>query len=109
MGVLTLGKCFDSAAQAAQAQCSAYPQSGVVDGVLVTWSCVRAADDGSSLSLVRQDTSGASASVAMPLVFAPCDELAQYNDSLSIWGLGLTACAVVYCIKVFVYRLVTNQ
>jgi hypothetical protein len=81
----------------------------VADGSVVTFSCTGFAVDGSSLALTRTGTDGSSAAVTLSLGFPACDEDQPVNDSLTMWGLGLTACAAVWAVKSFVYKLVANQ
>lgn len=109
MGAVAGGRCFADAPSAAQAECAAYPRASTYGGVVATWSCQGVAVDGSSLSLLKTDTSGAAVSQSLALSFPDCDPMESYNDSLTLWGAGIAACAAIFCLKAFVYRLVANQ
>ena len=108
MGLSVGGRCYGTALQAAQAECSAYPRSFAgADGV-VTYSCAGVSDDGGQLAIVRTDTAGASSSVSLAVTFPACDEMAPYSDASEVWGLGLAAVAAVWCAKQFVLKFFTN-
>jgi hypothetical protein len=109
MGVSVNGQCVPDAVTAASEVCSSYPRTSVDGGAPLTWSCVAAAPDGSSVSLLRSDSTGNVVVQSLAVSFPACDDMQPYNDSLTVWGLILTAAAGVFCVKTFVYRLVTNQ
>lgn len=108
MGLSVGGRCYGTAVQAAQAECSSYPRTYAgADGV-VTYSCAGVSADGGQLSISRADTSGASTSAFVAVGFAPCDEMQTYNDVTFMWGAGVAAVAAVWCARTFVLKFFTN-
>lgn len=110
MGYHSQGQCVDTVQAAASLQCASFPKTATDGGVVYGWSCAGASLDGQSLNLL-QTSSAASEPVAQTLAvsFATCDPLQQHKDLSQLWGLVIAACAVVWCLKQFVLRQVSNQ
>jgi len=108
MGLSVGGRCYGTAVQAAQAECSSYPRTyASADGV-VTYSCAGVSTDGGQLSITHTDTAGASSSASVAVGFAPCDEMQTYNDSLEVWRLSLATLTAVWCAKTFLLKFFSN-
>ncbi len=109
MGYSSLGRCYGTQQAAAQAECGSYPRSvASADGV-VSYSCTGVSPAGDSLSVARAASGVQSASVAVPVSFVGCDEMASYNDAMTMFWAGMSAVAAVYCARAFVLRLIEDH
>lgn len=109
VGFSSLGKCYGTQQAAAQAECASYPRTVASSDGVVSYSCLAPGASGDALSLLRADSTGASASVSVPVSFSSCDEMAPYNDATTMFWLGMTAIAGVYCARAFVLRLIEDH
>lgn len=106
MGFAANGKCFGTAAEAAQSACSSYPFNVPgVDGALLTYSC--SGSSVTALSLVVSAPGLPASRITHAVSFAPCDEAEPYRDMGIVWALGLVAAVGIWCVKSFVLRLVS--
>lgn len=107
MGAIYQGECFATAEAAAARFCSAsFPQSRVDQaGTVSMLSC--SVVDAAHVS-IASSIDGVAA-VTLPVSFGECDPAERYADMSVVWGLLLGAAAVVWAVKSFVLKLVSNQ
>jgi hypothetical protein len=107
MGAIYQGECFATADAAAARFCSAsFPQSRIDQAGSVSMLSCSVVDAGHVS--IASSVEGVAA-VALPVSFAECDPAERYTDMSLVWGLILGAAAIVWAVKSFVLKLVSNQ
>ena|SRR6187402_2842400 len=97
MGAVYQSVCYADAATAAAAFCAAgYPRTDGGD--------IRMCSSAAGSVVI---TTG-STSTTVPLSFPSCDPGDQYADMTAVFGIACAALALVWGLKTFVLKLVTN-
>lgn len=99
MGYFAKGQCVATVEAARGLECGSYPRQ-LEDG---TQSCLGITANGIAVK------TGSAAAVEVVLAFPSCDENEPYTDLLEVWGLGVLALVIVWCMRTFVYRLAMPQ
>lgn len=115
MGVAFNGSCYSTAAVASSEQCANYLINYASGATQYTTTCasVTSVNEGARtaiLSLRRAQAGSATVTTqAQTLTYPLCDEMAKYNDMLTLFAWLMGGAAIVYAVKEFIYKLVANQ
>lgn len=108
MGAQLGATCHADAAAAAAAMCAKdYPRTVMFEGSTYVQSCLPLS--GSELQIDAVAPGGAVTSTSLPVSFMECDPFAPFADLVELWGLGISAVVVVWCVRAFVLRQVVGN